>query len=270
MLEIDKSKWGKRYVAFVIYALYFYNLFFKEIPITKIVPIQLILSLILTAVGFYALFKDNIILTSSNKIDKIFVIAAVTQYAPVWELLKLIPGSMDFIEGIFIAYYYSSVILHSCLNDNYPQFFDKFKKFNFGFSIQYLILVTLNVQVNKIIPCAILGVVFIYFSAFNFDHMTVIASNVVYSVILIEAWIPLAIILSPSKDRAAALFGFFIAGITTVLICLIVVTLQLIKVNRGAYDDYDKVKNGGDVEEGIFITTQANNTGSNNYSTFTN
>jgi hypothetical protein len=238
------------------------------------IPIQLIFSLNFMAVGLYALFVENVILTSSNVHDKVSVIFIFTILVPLWELLKPLSLSKDYAKHIFFICfmftYAFHIICYKEFNKKYPQFFENFYKFNFGFTIQYLILDVLNIQVNKIIPCTILGVLFTYYSSLTTDHIGVFTSNIVYSIVLIEAWIPLVIILSPSKDEAAVLFVFSIAVIATLLIYLVAVILQLRKVNSGAYKGYGEIENGGDIEKGRAITSQDNNTNSNNYSTFTN
>ncbi|KXN64694.1 hypothetical protein CONCODRAFT_80923 [Conidiobolus coronatus NRRL 28638] len=258
MIEIERSKLIKYYIATNIIVLLNYNLFSEQLPITTIIPIQLLLSLNLIAVGLYALFKDNIVLNSSDNFEKSTVIGIVTQYAPICELFKLIFSSEERARAFTTPVYLLSILFHSLLNDKYPQFFDKFKKFNFGFSIQYLILFVFNVQFNKLIPCIILGVVATYYSSLTLNYMTIITSNIIYSTVLVEGLLPLIIILSPSKDGATVLIGFLIGGIATVAIYLIAVISQFRKVNNDPEDGYTQVESGN---------TQSSD---NNYSTFNN
>jgi hypothetical protein len=265
MVEIDKSKLIKYYVAANIVALLNYNLFTQQLPITDIVPIQLLLSLNLIAVGFYALFKDNIVLSSSNNFEKTTVIGIVTQYAPVWELLNLILFSEERARNFVAPVYLLSILFHSLLNDTYPQFFDKFKKFNFGFSILYIVLIALNSQF-KLIPCVILGIVAIYYTSLTLDYMTIITSNVIYCTVLVEGLLPLIIILSPSKDGATVLIGFIFGGIATFAIYLVAVISQFRKVNNTAENGYAQVEGSENAEQGRNNSSNDNN----NYSTFTN
>ncbi|KXN65003.1 hypothetical protein CONCODRAFT_13570, partial [Conidiobolus coronatus NRRL 28638] len=148
--------------------------------------------------------------------------------------------------------------------DIYPNSFDKLKKFNFGFTIQYLILNLLNIQVNAIIPCTILGIVATYLTFLSFDFMFMVTCNAMYSLILLLLPIHLIFVLSPSNDEAAIFYGFLLVKIIAAMGYAVAIIYNFSKPNSDAYNDNSKIVSGSINEKGEVNTSQDNNTGSNN------
>jgi membrane protein implicated in regulation of membrane protease activity len=250
-----------------------------DIVIPKFSNIILSIAFFLPSIGIiafylFALMKKTAFIDPDGNF-KTFVIAMVTQIAPVWELLKIVNLPEDLIKEYANSVYIVTVLLHSAIDQICPNSFEKLKKFNFGFTVQYLILYILNIyisniQINPIIPCIISGIIAAYLQLLSIRFMAITTYYAFISHYLFIVLVACVVILSPSKDEATVLFDLIIAGTITLLIYLVAVILQLRRVNSGVEGSYCEVNQSDDIEEGRAITTQVNKTINDNYSTFTN
>jgi hypothetical protein len=133
MLEIDKSTLIKYYALLNVLSLAVYNIIFLSPPLPSGVVTQLFISLNLIFVSCYLIFIDNVVLNGSDYL-KSFFSACSTEYFLIWEIVKLL-GKSPKLTRLYTYYiYFCLILVHLCLYKRYPKVFEKFIKFNFGFT----------------------------------------------------------------------------------------------------------------------------------------
>jgi hypothetical protein len=262
MIEINKSNIIKCYIAANIVALFNYNLLTHQLPMTSILPLKLNISLNIIFISLYALFKDNIILTASEK-EKGIIFAIITQFALAYEFLKLVLIPEGLANAFIACIYLIAALISFVLYYRWPQFFDRFSKFNFGFSALYVILALSNSQIDKLSLCIILGIFANYSNYGNSYYVTIIVSNTIYSFYMMQGLILLAFILAPNENEITVLIGLIVAGIVTTILSLIAVISQLRVAIRNDTDGYSAIEID-DIEEGRVSICHENNIDSNN------
>ncbi|KXN70977.1 hypothetical protein CONCODRAFT_78596, partial [Conidiobolus coronatus NRRL 28638] len=215
---------------------------------TSIVPLKLNISLNIIFISLYALFKDNIILTASEK-EKGIVFAIITQFALVYEFLKLVVTSEDLTNVCVASIYLTTILVSLVLYCRWPELFDRFRKFNFGFSTLYVVLALSNSQIVKLSLCIILGILADYSNYGNSYYFVIIASNTIYSFFMMQGLILLNFTLVPSGEEVSVLIGLIAVGTVTVVLSLIAVILQLRIAIRSNVDGYSAIEID-DIEEG--------------------
>ncbi|KXN70979.1 hypothetical protein CONCODRAFT_78597 [Conidiobolus coronatus NRRL 28638] len=185
-----------------------------DIPHFSNIFIEIFISLNLFFASYYLLYKENVILNGSENL-KTFFVACTSEYFLIWALVKLLGKCQESTLYYTNYAYFGLILAHMCLYQRYPKVFNRFIKFNIGFSYGYFITNSLLQQYNSIhiLISSVIGINWNN-SDTAFDQMTVYCTNFIYAATLFEA-ISIIVYLIPIKNPS--IFG----GIGGLLICLI-------------------------------------------------
>ncbi|KXN70982.1 hypothetical protein CONCODRAFT_17246 [Conidiobolus coronatus NRRL 28638] len=257
MIKINKSALIKYYALFNVLSLLAYNLTFLTLPLTSSVATQLFISLNLIFASCYLIFIDNVVLNGGDYLKSFFVTCS-NLYLLIWELVKLLGKSpkLTYFYSYFI--YFGLIIVHLCFYKCCPKVFEKFIKFNYGFTWFYVSFFLLPINSYLIFFCSLSGIFFIYWKSVTLDYMTLLSTSMIYPLVLLEALISLDIVIFPDQDSTTWEFIAYCLGF---IYMYLIKKMFFEKLKEWAANDAEDLERGN-------LRASTESASVSNYSTF--